>query len=145
MADLGLTLTGLEALAANLERLGADAPLAVAEGLNAHAEAVMTESKTVVPVDTGTLRASGFVAPPVIAGPEVSVTLGYGGAAAAYALPVHENPRSGHTGGVSPQGRKYRHWAQVGGWKYLEGPLNESAQAMPEAVADAVRRRVDGR
>lgn len=143
MADLGLTLTGMETLVANLTRLGAEAPLAVAEGLNAHAEAVMTESKTQVPVDTGILRASGFVAPPVIAGNDVTVTLGYGGAAAAYALPVHENPRSGHTGGISPHGRKYRHWAQTGGWKYLEAPLNASAQTFPETVAAAVQRRVN--
>lgn len=130
-------------MAALLTRLGEQAPVAVAEGLVAHAETVMTESKTQAPVVTGTLRASGFVAPAEIAGPEVTVTLGYGGAAAAYALPVHENPRAGHTMGFSPSGHKYRQWSRVGNWKYLEAPLNASAAALPAAIAAAVQRRVN--
>lgn len=128
---------------ANLQRLGAVAPLAVAEGLEEHAEAVMTASKTeYVPVDMGTLRASGVVLPPEVVGETVSVTMGYGGAASAYALAVHENPRSGHTGGVSPSGRHYKHWAQTGGWKYLETPFREMTPQVEGRVADAVQRAV---
>lgn len=141
MADFALTLTGGDALAAQLKRLAAEAPAVVAEGLYQHAEEVMLVSKTeYVPVDHGTLRASGTVLPPEIAGQTVTVTLGYGGPAAPYAVAVHENPRSGHTGGVSPSGRRYRHWARTGGWKYLELPFTRMANRMVPMVAAAVEK-----
>jgi hypothetical protein len=41
---------------------------------------------------------------------------------ARYAFDVHENPRSGRTGGVSPTGQAYRYWAREGSFKYLEQP-----------------------
>lgn len=143
MADIGFEVTGLTALMQRLQALAANAPLAVAEGLAEQAEAVMTESKAnYVPVDTGTLRASGYVEPPVILGQDVRVTLGYGGAAQAYALSVHENPRAGHTMGLSPSGRKYRHWAQVGEWKYLETPFLQMSDQAAGRIAAAVDRAV---
>lgn len=105
----------------------------LAQALYEEAELIMGISKEeYVPVMDGTLRATGHVKPPVIAGPTIEVTLGYGGPAAPYALSVHENPRSGHTEGVSPQGRPYKRWAKVGGWKYLEIPVS---QAMPGLVS----------
>lgn len=48
-------------------------------------EAVMAESKRLVPVDEGTLRNSGMVEPPKVDGSVVEVVLGYGGAGAEYA------------------------------------------------------------
>lgn len=144
MAD-ELTFTGSAQLESNLRRLAELAPAAVAQGLMEHAEDVMRVSKTeYVPVDLGTLRQSGTVLPPVITGSEVSVTLGYGGPAAPYALAVHENPRAGHTGGRSPSGRPYRHWARVGGWKYLETPFEQMASRMVPVVEAAVARLVAG-
>lgn len=144
MAD-ELTFTGSAQLASNLRRLAELAPAAVAQGLTEHAEEVMRVSKTeYVPVDLGTLRQSGTVLPPVITGSEVSVTLGYGGPAAPYALAVHENPRAGHTGGRSPTGRRYTHWARVGGWKYLETPFEQMASRMVPIVEAAVARLVAG-
>ena len=53
----------------------------------------MRKAKLITPVDTGALRASGHVRPPVISPNNVSVELGYGGPAAPYAALVHENPR----------------------------------------------------
>jgi hypothetical protein len=83
-----------------------------------------------VPVDTGNLRATGHVQPPVIAGRGVSVELGYGGTAGpnmrlpaperletgqvGYAVHVHENLTAHHT---------------VGQAKYLETPL-KAAKAL---------------
>jgi hypothetical protein len=87
------------------------------------AEKIMADSKDLVPVDTGTLRSSGVVLPAAITGTTVSVTLGYGGAAAPYARMVHENPRAGKTGGLSPSGMPYKTWAKVGQWKFLEIPF----------------------
>lgn len=66
------------------------------EGITAHAldAALYQEAANViahsqedyVPVDTGTLKASGTVLPPVRSGTRTTVTLGYGGAASEYAV-----------------------------------------------------------
>lgn len=120
-------LSGDRELKAKLQQLGMAALPAGGRSLFESAENIMAISKEqYVPVETGTLRASGFVQPPDITGKSVSVYLGYGGAAAPYALAVHENPRAGKTGGISPSGKKYKRWAAVGGWKYIETPLNEN-------------------
>ena len=69
---------------------------------------------------------------------------------------VHENPRSGKTGGVSPSGKKYYPrpgypvpYSQVGQWKYLETPAriaasNSSRWLLAEAAAimESIKRRV---
>lgn len=90
-------------------------------------ESVMTTSKEeYVPVDSGTLRSTGTVLPPEVSGQSATITMGFGGPAAPYALSVHENPRAGKTGGISPSGKPYEHWARTGGWKYLEMPLKSA-------------------
>lgn len=92
-------------------------------------EAVMATSKEeYVPVDQGTLRSTGHVEAPVVSGMSATITMGYGGPAAPYAIAVHENPRAGKTGGLSPSGKPYEHWASSGGWKYLETPLKASTE-----------------
>lgn len=63
------------------------------EALYKLAEEMMTRAKEEVPVDLGTLRASGHVQPPVVQDGVVSVTLGFGGAAGTYAAAVHEGAR----------------------------------------------------
>jgi hypothetical protein len=99
------------------------------------AEQIMAESKRLVPVRFGPLRASGHVVPPVIAGDQIVVEAGF---SAPYALFVHENPRAGKTGGVSPTGRTYKHWARVGEWKYLERPFQRIAPKLGERLRKAV-------
>ena len=124
---LTVGLNGDKELREKLRRLGAAALPAGGRSLFESAENIMSISKEqYVPVETGTLKSSGFVQPPDTTGNNVSVYLGYGGAAAPYALAVHENPRAGKTGGVSPSGKKYKRWATVGQWKYLEQPVNEN-------------------
>jgi hypothetical protein len=54
-------------------------------------------------------------------------------------LAVHENPRSGHTGGVSPSGGRYKHWASVGQWKYLEQPFKERAPSFAARMTTIIR------
>ena len=124
---LTVGLNGDKELREKLRRLGAAALPAGGRSLFESAENIMSISKEqYVPVETGTLKSSGFVQPPDFEGKSVSVYLGYGGVAAPYALAVHENPRAGKTGGVSPSGQKYKRWATVGGWKYLTQPVNEN-------------------
>jgi len=85
------------------------------------ANLIMTAAKTdFVPVDTGALRASGFVTPPVITGQGVEVTLGFGGPSAPYAVVVHEDLTKRHP---------------VGQAKYLELPLKARLAGMPAVLA----------
>ncbi len=93
------------------------------------AQEVMTDSKQVVPVDTGALMSSGQVSTPAVSGREISVALGYGNQSVGYALYVHEN--------MSPN----VHWTRPGsGPKYLENPLKAKQDQLGPRVAGAVRR-----
>jgi len=77
-------------------------------------------------VDLGPLRASGHVRMKR-AGRRVTAELGFGGAAAAYAVYVHEDLDAHHP---------------VGQAKFLESTLTESAPHMPARVAANIARRV---
>jgi hypothetical protein len=116
-------------------------PGGIARGLTKWGEQTMGEIKgnPDVPVMDGQLRASGVVLPVEVSGDTSVLTIGFGGPAAPYAVRVHENPRSGKTGGMSPSGRKYRKWAQVGAYKFLEGPMARNGSKVPEAIAGEVR------
>lgn len=118
-------LTGTRALKRELKRRGMGAPKALARELFQEAEQIMGKSKRIVPVDKGPLRASGHVQLPEIRGQKVSVTLGYGGAAAPYAVFVHEKPA--------------RHKPPTQ-WKYLETPFNEALSGMASRIARKLRR-----
>ncbi len=125
---------------AKLGRMGPAAFAAMVAGGYQAFEEIMTKSKEeYVPVDQGTLRSTGHVEPPSVSGMRAEITMGYGGPAAPYALAVHENPRAGKTGGLSPTGKPYEHWARTGGWKYLETPLKESTGS----IADKIKARVE--
>jgi len=99
----------------------------------------MTRSKTsFVPVapDGGTLRSSGFVRPPKFGpGQQITVELVYGGAAAAYAIVVHEHPSI-----FDPPS-----WVgtsvtfNVGGPKYLEIPMNEAVPTIAREIARTLK------
>ena len=98
-------LKGVGNLSKKLEKYTKLASEETKRTLFMEAEGIMAESKEkFVPVMTGALRGSGFVEPPKVQGGNMSVTLGYGGPAAPYAVVVHENPRAGKTGGRSPGG-----------------------------------------
>mgnify|MGYP001574695675 CR=1 FL=1 len=85
------TVVGGEALRAALRNAGALGVQGLARGLRREAETIMTDSKqNYVPTDISTLKTSGFVQPVQVTPTNVTVTLGYGGAAQAYALYVHE-------------------------------------------------------
>lgn len=118
--DIRLKLTGDAQVLAALKRLETDAPQAFAAALYQEAEIEMEEAKRRVPVDTGALRDSGHVQPPVVRGGRVSLTMGFGGPAAPYAVPVHENLEAFH---------------KVGQAKYLESVVLESSKYMAQRVA----------
>lgn len=115
-------------------------PNGIARGLTKWGDETMVEIKqSDVPVMDGPLRSSGVVLPIDVSGDRTTLTLGFGGPAAPYAAAVHENPRSGKTGGVSPKGKKYKRWAKVGAYKYLEGPMARRGPKIPEAIAGEAR------
>lgn len=87
-------------------------------------EEVMEESKRECPVDTGTLRSSGFVQPPDVERGEMSVLLGYGGAAAEYAVFVHEDLTARHP---------------VGKAKFLEDPIRREVPRLARDLADFIK------
>jgi hypothetical protein len=60
------------------------------------ANGIIAKAKERTPVLTGLLRSSGFVESPVITPSEVSITIGFGGAAKSYALFVHESLTARH-------------------------------------------------
>jgi hypothetical protein len=105
---------------------------ALASGLYSEAELVMTDAKAnYVPVGQppedatpGTLRNSGFVNEPEWQGNEVTVTLGFGGAAEEYALRQHEELSYKHT---------------VGQAKYLERPMLNAATGIDDRLAAKIQ------
>ncbi len=147
-------VTGIPQLRRELDRLGKRATKGLASAFFQIGEEIIGESKEkFVPVDQGILRASGFVELPKISGASVTVELGFGGPAGkgnvggnsntekvGYAIVVHENPRAGRTGGVSPRGAQYKTWSTVGGWKYLERPFKRAQPRMPRRIAELLRR-----
>jgi hypothetical protein len=128
-------LTGVTKMHKLLVKAAKETPQLAAAALRREAEAIMADSKeNFVPIDQGVLRASGYVraAPGSKAG-NIAVMLGYGGAARAYALAVHENPSKhdppswkGKTILFKPSGR---------GPKYLERPLKNAAATLAERLA----------
>ena len=149
---ISFKITGHKRLEANLRAIVARMPLQAAAALLAEAEEIMTVSKRDhVPVapDGGTLRASGHVNTPEFDRGGISVTLGYGGPAAAYAEAIHEHPsgasppswggtskRSGGSAGVVLD-------FHLGGdrTKYLERPLLIAGKGMAARIAKDLNMR----
>ena len=122
---MGVTWTNVTELRAMIDAAKGQAVFDLAQGLYQEAETIMTRSKRdFVPVKDGTLRGSGFVDVPVIKGTAASVTMGYGGAASAYALIQHEALHFRHPNG--------------GQAKYLEQPVMEATRGMDRRLGATV-------
>jgi hypothetical protein len=100
-------IKGMKELRAELKRMKLLVGQATARAVYVAGNEVMTEAKSRSPVDTGVMRASGYVTIPDAANPKVEV--GFGGAAEAYVLRQHE-----HT--------EYRH--EVGEAKFLSNAVD---------------------
>ena len=122
MASLAIRarLRGSPKLRAAVRQWLRDQPERLAGALFLEGEQIMAKSKRIVPVATGALRASGNVQPPEVVGKRVRIVLGYGGAAAPYAVFVHERPAT---------------HAPPTQWKYLEQPMNEAIPGMARRIA----------
>lgn len=135
-----VSFKGQKAMQKKIDRIAKRFPDRIKAALRIEAELVMTDSKqNYVPVDLGTLRGSGYVNDPERSGKDVEVSMGYGGAAEAYALSVHETPSQhdppswrGTTVRFSPAGR---------GPKYLEKPLKAAIPNMAERLAKRLEQK----
>ena len=105
-----------------LRLLGEKAPDAMGKALYQEANDIIREAKVLTPFDTGVLHGSAFVDLPKTNGGEVSVTLGYGQAASAYAEVQHEE-------------LSYYHKPPTQA-KFLEQPFNEAVgNGMEQRIA----------
>ena len=131
-----------------LAALGDKQDAAIEAVLTEEAEDVIAAADEIVPADIGNLKGSKFVAPPEVQGSGfnryVTVELGYGNTGTLYAASVHENPRSGQTGGKTPSGGTRKTWAKVGQWKYLETPWLASSTGWLDRVGNKLWERVRG-
>ncbi len=103
---------------------------ALEAGVYREGERIIADIKLrkLVPVDVGTLVNSGFVDRPIVALTRVSVEIGYGGAAKAYALIQHENEKFNHP--------------KQGGPKFLERPVNEAEKGFGQRIAKTLEREL---
>lgn len=120
MADF--KVSGIAEVEKRLAQLADDLVNQAGHALRVEGELIMTEAKKRTPVDTGALRASGHVT-----GPDDSksqkVRLAFGGAAAPYAVFVHENLNARH---------------HVGRAKFLESAALEAAPKMADRIAKRI-------
>ena len=127
-----------KSIEAMLLKFGNVAEKSLHRGMYLSGEHIMGESKEHhVPVDTSTLKNSGYVTLPKTVqnrngnkytqGSAVVVELGYGGFAADYALKVHEDLDAFHV---------------VGSAKYLEIPWNENINNEMRKIRKRIRRDV---
>lgn len=158
---IGLTIKGIIPFRDKVMEAGREAEDALEEAAVVEAERIMERAKQRVPVDLGTLRASGTVLPPRREGGQVVVTIGFGGAAAPYAIAVHEG-RS--PGAKQPPVEPLKEWARRHGMpeaaaypiarkigsqgipatKFLEGAFLEALPYLERRLAATVRRRLIG-
>jgi len=124
-------LRGLDQLVQQIDR-GIKPNQNLARAVYAEATTVLNESKKIVPVDDGFLKNSGKVEAPKISPKETSVEVTYGGAAAPYALYVHEDPEAQHAAGKT--------------YKYLEIPAvahsDKFARNVQERLVSYIRRGI---
>jgi hypothetical protein len=90
MARYEVRVTGDKELLRAMQGMANKIPHAVAMALYEEANRIFIEAQLLTPIDTGALRGSGFVTQPKVDSNKAKVSIQYGGAAAPYALYVHE-------------------------------------------------------
>lgn len=126
---LEVTIAGVDKIKAMLKKHQAAAVQALKKELYLEAEGIMTQSKELVPVDTGTLKGSGTVRLPREENGVVIQELGFGGPAANYAVFVHENTVVFH---------------KVGMAKFLEIPFRQAERGMVPRIAAGMQKTLSG-
>ena len=130
-----------QVLRQRLQALEAAVVPTLAQALYTRAQRIRAANRPLLPVVTGALRASALVYPPEIEGTTITVVFGYGGQAMPYAAAVHENPRAGKTGGVSPTGRRYKPgtFATTGQYHFLSDAVRQVQATYAQDVQTMMR------
>lgn len=128
-----IRVKGLDELMSAFVQAGRQAPRMAAQALYEEATEAFYLSQQVVPVRYGYLRSSGMVHPPAVIGAKAHVDITYGGAAAPYAIYVHELPPS-----------RAKHDPPTA-WKYLERPVKVYAEGMGNRMAVRVMNMLNER
>lgn len=105
---------------------GPQAAKAVGQALYKEAAQAFEASQREVPVDTGNLRNSGQLGLPFTENGQLVVEISYGGAAADYAIYVHENLENWHASGTKA--------------KFLEDPVRRQTKGMSGRLSRAVKK-----
>jgi hypothetical protein len=105
----------------------------IQNAMYSEATVVLNESKRIVPVRFGDLRRSGMVEAPKTVGSRTTIEVTYGGAAAPYALYVHEIPPN--TGGRWGTGNTHKSGKT---YKYLEIPANAHRDKFVQNVLERI-------
>lgn len=89
---------GFGRLKATLKQVPQKALIAAAFGSYEAMQEVMKDARRRAPVDTGRMRASGYVSAPEVRGGSSRVDAGFGGPSEKYVLRVHNDPKHAKTG-----------------------------------------------
>lgn len=135
------TVQGADKVLAAVERLKARILPAASAALYQKAVQIMTASDSLVPVDTGRLRASHYVELPRFSGTVVALKMGYG---ARYALAVHERVFANHEHGQAKflelafyeKGARLADWLRLQILQNLKRGVGMPSAALPTAPLD---------
>lgn len=119
-----MKLRGVAELTANLRKVVDRFGDAAEQAVEQEARDIMDLSMDRTPVDTGALRASHTVTTEHPRD-KVVATIGVGGPAAPYAIPVHE---------IGPDRVQHKN----GRWKFLQSAMED----MADGIGDRIRRRI---
>jgi hypothetical protein len=97
---------------------------AIGAAIYEEAQDIISKSVPLVPVDSGRLRASHYVAPPKDSSKGPTVEMGYG---TTYAIPVHERTDVRHVTGQA---------------KYLEQPVAAAKSGYASRIAERTRKNL---
>ena len=120
-------VVGLDRTKAALRQWAERATALLAEAMNSLGELVMGDAKLECPVDTGALRASGYVMLVFTARGVFVVIIGFGGVAVPYALYQHETLSLHHAVGKS---------------KYLEDPFRRRVARADVFLSEYIEQRL---
>jgi uncharacterized membrane protein YebE (DUF533 family) len=137
-AKIKIECPGLPKMLAALSEFRGNMSQIIKRGMTSWAEPVRTEMLKRVPMDTGALAGS-ILAPKIkIEGSTVNLEFAAGGAAAGYAVYVHESL------GKSKSGTAIR-WKRPGsGPKFMENPINENIGKLDSEVAQEIEKATAG-
>jgi hypothetical protein len=124
MPKFKIDVKGIDKILEKLDDFPPDLEKEISRVMFREANIVIGESKRLVPVFTGALRASATVLKPETKAGVITVQMGYGSFAVQYALKQHEDLTLHH---------------RIGRAKYLEEPFNANKKEFRNEIIKAVR------